>query len=274
MVYTSISVDSSFHGRIVTITLRRPETHNALNTQLIQELTAAFTSLHTDKRLHAVLLQAEGRSFSAGADIQMMKESARLSEVENMQDALRIADMLSSIETCPCPVVARVQGSAIGGGVGLLAASDIVLAAENARFAFSEVKLGIAPAVISPYVLRKIGQSHARALFTTGTRFSATRAYEIGLVHTVVPPEGLDAVVHNTLQELLAGSPQALRACKTLTLRIGQMGHEQARNVTAETIARLRVSAEGQEGLSAFLEKRTPAWQMKEGNDVQKSSDR
>jgi methylglutaconyl-CoA hydratase len=240
--------------------MRRSEAHNALNTQLIQDLQSAFTQLSQDNNLHAVILAGEGKSFSAGADIQMMKEAITFSTDENLQHALRVADLMQTIDRFPCPVVARVHGAAMGGGAGLVAVCDIALAASHVHFAFSEVKLGIAPAVISPYVLRKIGVSHARALFTTGERFSAQRAYEIGLVHVVVPAEQLDGALEHTIQELLSGAPQALRACKTLAQQVGTMESTEARLYTAETIARLRVSPEGQEGLRAFLEKRKPDW--------------
>ena len=260
--YIHINVDHSFQGRIARVTMQRPEVHNAFNTQLIQDLQSAFTELSQDNSLHAVILAGEGKSFSAGADIQMMKEAIAFSADENVQDALRLADLLQTIETFPCPVVARVHGTAMGGGVGLVSVCDIALAANHARFAFSEVKLGIAPAVISPYVLRKIGVSHARALFTTGERFSAQRAYEIGLVHTVVPAEQLDETVDRTLQELLSSAPQALRTCKKLARQVGTMESTEALFYTAETIARLRTSTEGQEGLHAFLEKRQPSWHL------------
>jgi methylglutaconyl-CoA hydratase len=260
--YTHINVDHSSQGRIARITMQRPEVHNAFNAQLLQDLQAAFTQLSQESGLHAVILAGEGKSFSAGADIQMMQEAIAFSADENIQDALRLADLMQTIETFPCPIVARVHGAAMGGGVGLVAVCDIALAASTARFAFSEVKLGIAPAVISPYVLRKIGISHARALFTTGERFSAQRAYEIGLVHTVVPIEQLDEILEHTIQELLSSAPQALRACKKLALQVGQMETAEALFYTAETIARLRTSAEGQEGLHAFLEKRQPSWHV------------
>jgi methylglutaconyl-CoA hydratase len=258
--YIHITVDHSFQGRIATITMKRPEVHNAFNTQLIQDLQSAFTQLSQDNNLHAVILAGEGKSFSAGADIQMMQEAITFSADENVQDALRLADLMQTIDTFPCPVVARVHGTAMGGGVGLVAVCDIALVASHARFAFSEVKLGIAPAVISPYVLRKIGVSHARALFTTGERFSAQRACEIGLVHVVVPAEQLDEAVERTIQELLSSGPQALRTCKKLAQQVGTMENTEALLYTAETIARLRTSAEGQEGLRAFLEKRQPSW--------------
>lgn len=259
--FTHITLDYSSHKKIATITLRRPTVHNAFNTQLIQDLTSAFTTLANDEQLHGIVLAAEGQSFSAGADIQMMKEAINFSEEENRQDALRLADLLHSIYTFPCPVVARVHGAAIGGGIGLIAACDIAIASENARFGFSEVKLGLAPAVISPYVVHKIGETHARSLFVTGKRFDASYAKAIGLIHTIVSPECLDETLQETLQELESSATQAIRSCKALALTIGKMGNEEARCYTTELIARLRVSEEGQEGLSAFLEKRQPRWQ-------------
>lgn len=258
--YALVTVERSFQDKVATVTMRRAAVHNALNTQLAQDLQAAFTDLLTDTRLHAVVLTGDGPSFSAGADLSMMKEAATFSQEQNLSDALRLATLFDTINSFPCPVVGRVNGTAMGGGVGFIAVCDIVIAAENARLAFSEVKLGIAPAVISPYVVRKIGEGHARVLFATGERFSATRAREIGLVHTVVQLEELDAAVEKTLKELLRSGPQALRACKQLALHVGQMDHDSARKYTAEVIATLRVSDEGQEGLRSFLEKRDPNW--------------
>ncbi len=258
--YTYISVEHSHQGRIATVTLRRPEVHNAFNGQIIEELIAAFTELGNNEQLHGVVLTGDGPSFSAGADLNMMKSATAFTEEQNLNDALRLADLLSTINTLPCPVVGRINGTAMGGGVGLVSVCDIVIAAESARFAFSEVKLGIAPAVISPFVLHKIGVSHARVLFVTGERFSAARAREVGLVHSVVPLEHLDDAVQKAVNELLSSAPQALRACKTLAVTVGGMDYEAARNYTASTIARLRVSDEGQEGLRSFLEKRKPSW--------------
>lgn len=258
--YTHVSVERSYQDKAATITMRRPEAHNAFNTQLVQDLQAAFTALIQDTRLHAVILTGDGPSFSAGADISTMKQSATFSQEQNLADALRLADLFDTINTFPCPVIARVNGTAMGGGVGLLAVCDIVIAAETARLAFSEVKLGIAPAVISPYVVRKIGETHARVLFVTGERFSAARAHEIGLVHTVVKLEELDTAIEKTVKELLRSGPTALRASKQLALNVGRMDHDTARRYTAEIIATLRVSPEGQEGLRSFLEKRDPNW--------------
>src|SRR3989449_2410356 len=216
--YTHVSVERTFQDKIATITMRRAEMHNAFNTQLIQDLQAAFTALSTDERLHAVVLTGDGPSFSAGADINMMKASATFSQEQNLNDALRMADLFDLVNAFPCPVVARVNGTAMGGGVGLVSVCDIVIAAESARFAFSEVKLGIAPAVISPYVVRKIGETHARVLFVTGERFTSTHAQEIGLVHIVTKAEDLDAAVSKTVSELLSGGPQAIRSCKPLAV--------------------------------------------------------
>ena len=258
--YTHVSVERTFQDKVATITMRRAEMHNAFNTQLIQDLQAAFSDLSTDERLHAVVLTGDGPSFSAGADINMMKASATFSQEQNLNDALRMADLFDLVNAFPCPVVARVNGTAMGGGVGLVSVCDIVIAAESARFAFSEAKLGIAPAVISPYVVRKVGETHARVLFVTGERFSAARAKEIGLVHIIAPLEELDAAVEKILRELLSSGPQAIRASKALALNVGHMDHDTARQYTAKTIATLRVSDEGQEGLRSFLEKRKPRW--------------
>ena len=254
--YTHITVDHSYQDKVATITMRRAEARKAFNTQLVKDLYNAFTELRSDARLHAVVLTGDGPAFSAGADLNMMKASAAFSQEQNLNDALRLAELFDTINNFPCPVVARVNGSAMGGGLGLLAVCDIVIAVEGARLAFSEVKLGIAPAVISPYVVRKIGETHARVLFVTGERFTSTHAQEIGLVHIVTKAEDLDAAVSKTVSELLSGGPQAIRSCKALAVNVGQMDRDSARTYTAETIAKLRVSAEAQERLRAFLEKR------------------
>jgi len=258
--YTHIIAERSHADRIATITMRRPEVHNAFNAQLVQDLQAAFTELRSDTRLHAVILTGEGPSFSAGADLNMMKASATFTQEQNLDDALHMADLFDTINTFPCPVIARVNGTAMGGGVGLLAVCDIVIAVDSARLAFSEVKLGIAPAVISPYVVRKIGETHARVLFVTGERFSAAHAREIGLVHILTPADELDDALGKMVSELLSSGPQALRACKALALNVGHMDHAAASRYTAGLIATLRVSDEGQEGLRSYLEKRKPGW--------------
>src|SRR6266568_7954129 len=219
--YIHITVERSFQGKIATITMRRPEVHNAFNSQLIQDLQAAFIDLSADERLHPVVLTGDGPSFSAGADLNMMKDTAAFTQEQNLKDALRLADLFDSINNFPCPVVARVNGTAMGGGLGLVSVCDIVIAAESARFAFSEVRLGIAPAVISPYVVRKIGETNARVLFVTGERFSPARALSIGLVHAIAPLAELDATVEKVLHELLSSGPQAIGVCKGWALSVG-----------------------------------------------------
>jgi methylglutaconyl-CoA hydratase len=220
----------------------------------------AFTDLRSDTRLHAVVLTGDGPVFSAGADLNAMQASAVFSQQQNLEDALAMSDLFKAVNTLPCAVVGRVNGAAMGGGLGLVAACDIAIAVDSAKMAFSEVRLGIAPAVISPYVLRKIGEAQARMLFLTGEIFTSDYAREIGLVHIVTTAAELDAAVESKVGELLKGGPLAMRAGKALALNVGQMDSETARRYTAETIARLRVSPEGQEGLQAFLEKRKPSW--------------
>ena len=258
--YAHITVDHSHQDKVATITMRRAEARNAFNTRLIKDLHEAFVELRSETRLHAVVLTGDGPAFSAGADLNMMKASATFSQEQNLNDALFTADLFQSINTFPTPVIARVNGTAMGGGLGLVSVCDIVIAVESAQLAFSEVRLGIAPAMISPYVVRKIGEAQARMLFVTGETFSAAYARDIGLVHIVTTPEELDAAVEKKVGELLKSAPLAMRACKALALNVGHMDHDTARRHTAETIARLRVSPEGQEGLQAFLEKRKPNW--------------
>jgi len=258
--YTHISVERSHDDRIATVTMRRAEVRNALSATLAADLRSAFTDLRSDTRLHAVVLTGDGTVFSAGADLNAMKASATFSQEQNLQDALAMSDLFKTINTFPCAVIGRINGAAMGGGLGLVAACDIAIIVDSAKLAFSEVRLGIAPAVISPYVLRKIGEAQARVLFLTGETFTSAHAREIGLVHIVTSVEELDQAVEDKIGELLKSAPLAIRACKALALNVGQMDSETARRYTAETIARLRVSPEGQEGLQAFLEKRKPNW--------------
>ena len=236
-------------GPILRVTLARPERRNAFDAAVIGELGEAFADVG-DAR--AVVLAGEGPSFSAGADIEWMRSSANLTQDENVADAMRLRQLLESIEACSAPVVCRVQGHAFGGGCGLVAASDIVVAGPDAVFAFSEVKLGIIPAVISPFALGKIGPGPARRYFVTGERFDAETALRIGLVHEVA--DDLDQAVDRVVAEILAAGPEATRAAKRLVLERPD-GPE-----TARRIAERRASDEGQEGLRAFLEKRPPAW--------------
>jgi methylglutaconyl-CoA hydratase len=242
------------------ITLDRPDVHNAFNRKLIEELRAAFEDVSTrsHSEVRAVVLSGEGKSFCAGADVNWMRESLMYTEADNVADALRMAGMFDAVDKCPVPVIGRVHGAVLGGGVGLAAVCDIVVAAEGTRFAFSEAKLGIAPAVISPYVLRKIGTSHARALFFTAERFDAFRALQIGIVHIIKPEGELDPEIDRLLQEINTSAPGAIARAKRLIAEVPRLSPDAAMQHTAETIAALRVGDEGQEGLRAFLEKRKP----------------
>jgi len=236
-------------GPVLRVTLARPERRNAFDAALITELAEAFVDVG---RARAVVLAGEGPSFSAGADVDWMRSSVDLSFEENVADANALRRMLEAIDSCPAPVVARVQGHALGGGCGLVACSDVAIADTGAVFAFSEVKLGIIPAVISPFALARIGPAAARRYFLTGERFNAETALQIGLVHEVAPD--LDAAVEHVVAELLSAGPKAARWAKRL-VRERPDGPE-----TARWIAERRTSDEGQEGLRAFLEKRKPAW--------------
>ncbi|MGH3001841.1 MAG: enoyl-CoA hydratase-related protein [Gaiellaceae bacterium] len=246
---------SSLHlerdGPLLRVTMARPERRNAFDAALIGELTKAFADVG-DAR--AVLLAGDGPSFSAGADVEWMRSSADLSYDENVADALRLRAMLDAIDGCPAPVIARVQGHALGGGCGLVACSDVVVAEPEAQFAFSEVKLGIVPAVISPFALAKIGPGAARRYFVTGERFGAVVALRIGLVHEVA--DDLDAAVERVVADVLSAGPAAARAAKELAR--GPLAADE----TARRIAAHRTSEEGQEGLRAFLEKRPPRWRQ------------
>ena len=236
-------------GDTLRVTMDRAERRNAFDADLIRELTEAFADVGEAR---AVILAGEGESFCAGADVDWMRASIQLSYEENVADARRLRMMLDAINTCAAPVIARVQGHALGGGCGLAACSDVVVAAPNAVFAFSEVKLGIIPSVISPFALAKIGESAARRYFLTGERFDAQTAFRIGLVHEVA--EDLDAAVDRIVAELRTAGPEAARHSKLLVLeRPDTLG-------TERRIAQRRTSDEGQEGLRAFLEKRPPSW--------------
>jgi methylglutaconyl-CoA hydratase len=237
-------------GDLLRVTLARPEQRNAFDAALISELAQAFVDVG---RARAVVLAGEGPSFCAGADVEWMRSSVELSYEENVADALALRRMLDAIDRCPAPVVARVHGHALGGGCGLVACADIVVADEGTVFAFSETKLGIIPAVISPFALTKIGAGAARRYFLTGERFDAATALRIGLVHEVAAD--VDEALTRVLRELLSAGPLAVRAAKRLVLEAPLDGPE-----TARRIAERRASDEGQEGLRAFLERRVPTW--------------
>lgn len=250
-------------GVVARVTLQRPDVHNAFDASVIAELRATFAGLAREgpTSLRAVVLAGDGPSFCAGADIAWMRAAMALDVEGNEQDAMAMADMFEAIDTCPVPVVARVQGAALGGGMGLCAVADLVIAESGARFGFTETRLGILPAVIAPFVVAKIGETHARALFPGGRRFDAIRAQRIGLVHEVVEGEAaLDASVAVAVDDLLAAGPGAARAAKAVIREVRGLGHGSAKWHTARVIARQRVSAEAREGFAAFDEKRRPAW--------------
>lgn len=241
-------------GRVARVVLDRPELRNAFDEDLVATLTETFLRLAKEPGVRAIVLEGRGKAFCAGADLSWMKKMAGYTLEENLADAERLAAMFEAIDSCPRPVVARIQGAALGGGTGLAAVSDIVVAEEGTLFGTTEVRLGIVPAVISPYLVRKIGESAARYWFTTGERFDAQAAARVGLVHTVVPMGSLDAEIERLLDAFLSGGPEAVAEAKRLATSAS------ARAAATSSIAARRVSAEGQEGLRAFLEKRKPVW--------------
>ena len=249
-------------GPVARVTLNRPQLHNAFDEALIAALANAFQALYEDDTVRAVVLAGAGKSFSAGADLNWMQRAAGYDEERNRADARALELMLRTIDDCPKPVVAMVQGAAIGGGVGLVAACDIAVAGEAAQFATSEVRLGIVPAVIAPFVVRAIGAREARRWFLTAERFGAAEARRIGLVHEVVPADQLEARVAAMVGELLKGGPEALASAKQLVRLVEMMpqGGSIRAEATVGIIAERRASAEGREGIGAFLEKRKPAW--------------
>lgn len=246
---------------VVTLTLARPEVHNAFDDHLIAELTHKLRGLDHDASVRAVILAAEGKSFSAGADLNWMKRMTRYSEAENLRDAVGLAGLMRTLSGMTKPTVARVQGAAYGGGVGLVACCDIAIASRSAAFSLSEVRLGLIPAVISPYVIAAIGERNARRYFLTAERFDAEEALRIGLLHSVVDDAELDAAVTGIVGELLKGGPKAITAAKDLISHVAQRPIDQTlAEETAARIAQIRVTPEGQEGIAAFLDKRAPGW--------------
>ena len=247
---------------VVTLTLTRPEVHNAFNAELIAQLSATFDRLADEDRTRVLVLTGDGASFSAGADLNWMRSMAEGSEADNRADARALAAMLRKLDQLPCPTVARVNGPAFGGGVGLIACCDMAIAAEGATFGLTEVRLGLAPATIAPFVINRIGPGKSRRYMLTGERFDAATALSIGLVDQVVDADTLDDTVERWTKRLLAGGQTAQGHIKALIRMVE--GHEgppdELDRKTSEMIAALRVSREGQEGLSAFLEKRRPGW--------------
>ena len=258
MSYTTIKYEKS--GGIARVTFNRPDIHNAFNGTVIGEMTAVFDDMHRDSGLRLALLTGAGKSFCAGADLNWMRGVIRQSFEENLAEANALAELFWKIYTCPRPVIGRINGAAIGGGTGFVALCDISIAARSAKFSFSEVKIGVVPACIGPYVVKKMGEGKARELFITGERMSAERALEVGLVNKVVDDDKLDGEVNALVESVLTSGPQAVAMAKKLVGTVPGMTPEQFRPYTAEMIARLRVSDEGQEGMDAYLNKRKPKW--------------
>ena len=256
----TLTIDRRAAG-VAQVTMSRPEVYNAFDEAMIADLDAAFTELAADDDVRVIVLAGAGKHFSAGADLQWMQRASQASEAWNLEDARRFAAMLARIESCPKPTVARVQGAALGGGVGLVAACDVAVAADNASFAVSEAKFGILPAVIGPYVTNAVGKRQARRLALTTARIAAAEALAIGLVQQVVPLAELDEAVSVVVNELLLGGPAAQREIKALfsQLEVGPVT-PRVRELTAATIARVRGTEEAREGFAAFLAKRPPSW--------------
>lgn len=269
----NISIDQSELGKagrgVGYITLTRPEIHNAFDDKLIGELTEAFTAMENNAEVEVVVLRAEGKSFSAGADLNWMRRMADYSWEENYQDSQALATLMNTIYNMSKTTVCQVQGAAFGGGVGLVACCDIVIASERASFCLSEVKLGLIPAVISPYVVKAMGERQAQRYFTTAERFKADKAAEYGLVHEVIAEESLIEKTNEMITTLLSNGPQAVKAAKSLIRAVANQTIDQSlMDETARRIADIRASEQGKEGLNAFLEKRTADWSV----DQSKSS--
>jgi methylglutaconyl-CoA hydratase len=258
MSYQFLSIER--RDAVEYVTLNRPDVRNAFNELVISELTAWARAAHADPGLRVVVFSGAGKVFSAGADAAWMAKMAGYSHDDNVRDATAGAEMFLAINTVPAIVIGRIHGAALGGGSGLAAVCDIVVSETSAVFGFTETKLGILPAMISPYVIQKIGVSAARELFLTGARFDAARARDIGLVHSVVPSDQLDATVQQYVREALSASPTAVARAKALIPRVAGRAPADVMAITAEAIAAQRVSPEGQDGLKAFLNKGTPGW--------------
>lgn len=258
----SILLSTDSRG-VATLTLNRPEKHNAFDGALIAELTRKLVQLNNDDRTRILILTGAGKSFSAGADLNWMRSMAKFSEADNIEDALKLAELMDELNALRKPTIARVNGAVYGGGVGLVACCDIAIAADTAKFVLSEVKLGLVPSVISPYVIAAVGEHQARRYFLTAEAFDAEQAQKIGLIHEAVTPAKLDEAIGKEVNLLLKAGPKALTACKELiaaNTAASVSTRRALKQKTAQLIAQLRVSEEGQEGLAAFLEKRPPNW--------------
>ena len=259
MSYDYLHIEKT--NQVATVWLNRPEVHNAFNEGVISELQRAFEDLGADDEVRVVMLAGRGKSFSAGADLNWMKKAGEADLDENIADAERLAKMLQTLATLPKPTIARVHGAALGGGMGLASTCDICIASTEAKFATSEVRLGLAPSTISPYVIRAIGERQARRYFLTAERIDAQTAYHIGLAHEVCAPDELDATVDKIVQVILQGAPNAQADSKTLIDMVAKKAVDEALlTETAKHIATIRQGSEAKEGLQAFLNKRSPAW--------------
>ena len=259
MTFTTLTI--SREGKTATVTLNRPDVRNAFNETTIAEITRAFRELGADADLRAIVLAANGPAFCAGADLNWMKKMAGYTHAENHADALQLAEMLRTIYLCPKPVVARIQGDCYAGGMGLVAACDIIVAVEEANFCLSEVKLGLVPATISPYVIKAMGENASRRYFLSAERFGAQEALRIGFAHEVAAADALDAKVAEIVKALVNNSPNAVQQAKVLVREVvGQTVNDALLADTAERIAHIRASEQGREGVASFLEKRKPSW--------------
>ncbi len=247
-------------GPVGRVVFCRPEVHNAFNAQVIDEMTFAFKRLKTDQDIRVVILTGDGKSFCAGADLNWMRSVKDAAYEDNLDEARRLADLFHLIYSFPKPVIGRINGAAIGGGTGFVAVTDIAVAAQSAIFSFSEVKIGVVPACISPYVIKRVGEGRAREFFLTGERMDAERALTAGLVNRAVPDDLLDATVNGIVNQLLSSGPEAIKVCKDLLQNVPQQEVDEFKEYTARVIADLRQSPEGQEGMDAFLNKRKPNW--------------
>ena len=247
-------------GGVLHVRLHRPDVRNAFNGELIAALHATFAGVQTQADVRVLVLSGEGPVFCAGADLTWMRGIAGWTHEQHAEDARTLFDMLHALDTCAVPTVARVHGAALGGGMGLIAACDVVVAAEGTQFGFTEAKLGLLPAVISPFCVAKIGQSHARALFATAERFDATRAHQIGLVHHVAPADALDDAVARVVHELLTSAPTATTSARDLVRLVTGRSPQEVREEVATLNATRRTSEDGQEGMAGYLDKRKPRW--------------
>lgn len=249
-----------FKDGIARVTFNRPDVHNAFNDVMIRELIEVFDEIEKRSEVRVVVVTGKGKSFCAGADLNWMRRVKDYSYEDNLRESLELSDMLYKIYASSKPTIARVNGAAIGGGTGLVAVCDIAIAADSAKFSFSEVKIGLIPACISPYVVKKCGEGRCREFFLTGERMTAEKAQRAGLVNIVAVSDALDDEVDRFIKQLKSSGPEAITRCKELLRNVPQMSYDDVKRYTAEVIAQIRISEEGQEGMNAFLEKRKPKW--------------